>query len=103
MSERCRKCGSERIGPDVPLSFVAQGAQGKDAALPVRARACADCGCMELFAENALDLYLQHQRSSDVAAPVIAPALNIQCPACGSMLPAASLTCEVCGWTEGRA
>lgn len=100
MSERCRTCGSERIGPFFPLGLVAQG---KDPAPPVRARACADCGRMELFAENALDLYLAHQRSSEEPAPVIAPALNIQCPSCGSTLPAASLTCEVCGFTEGRA
>ena len=100
MSDRCRECGSERIGPFFPLGLVPAG---PGAAPKVRARACADCGSMQLFAENALDLYLaQHRGQSDVA-PVTAPALNIQCPSCGSTLPAASLTCEVCGWTEGRA
>jgi hypothetical protein len=100
MSDRCRECGSERIGPFFALGLVPTD---HGAAPQVRARACADCGSMQLFAENALDLYLAHQRALDDAVPKTAPALNIQCPSCGSMLPAASLTCEVCGWTEGRA
>jgi DNA-directed RNA polymerase subunit RPC12/RpoP len=100
MNDRCRECGSERIGPLFPLGLVSSA---KDVAPQVRARACADCGHMELFAENALDVYLAHQRAVDDTMPVTAPALNIQCPSCGSMLPAASATCEVCGWTEGRA
>ena len=98
MNDRCRECGSERIGPFFELGL----ALGKGAAPKVRARACADCGFMQLFAENALDLYLAQERALE-PAPVLAPALNIQCPSCGSMLPAASATCEVCGWTEGRA
>ena len=27
------------------------------------------------------------------------PAANMQCPACGSVIPAASTRCDVCGWT----
>ena len=100
MSTRCRECGSERIGPFFSVGLLPSG---KGAAPQVRARACADCGSMQLFAENALDLYLADPHAAEEAAPATAPALNIQCPSCGSMLPAASLTCEVCGWTEGRA
>lgn len=99
MRDRCRECGSERIGPFFPLGLAA----GPGAPPSVRARACADCGYLQLFAENALELYLAHERAGEAAAPATAPALNIQCPSCGSMLPAASATCEVCGWTEGRA
>jgi hypothetical protein len=99
MNERCRECGSERIGPFFKLNLAA----GKGAPPEVRARACADCGYMQLFAENALDLYLAQQRSSEAEPPITGPALNIQCPSCGHTLPAGSLTCEVCGWTEGRA
>jgi hypothetical protein len=98
MNDRCRECGSERIGPFFKLDLA-----GKGSAPQVRARACADCGYMQLFAENAIDLYLAQQRDAEPEAPATAPALNIQCPSCGHMLPAASLTCEVCGWTEGRA
>jgi hypothetical protein len=99
MNERCRECGSERIGPFFKVGLGV----GKGAAPQVRARACADCGYMQLFAENALDLYLAQQAAEPTASPITGPALNIQCPSCGHTLPAGSLTCEVCGWTEGRA
>jgi hypothetical protein len=46
-----------------------------------------------LRAENALDLYLAHG-----GAPKSSPAANIQCPSCGSVLPAAATSCDVCGW-----
>jgi hypothetical protein len=107
MNDRCRLCDSERIAPNVRIG------EALGAGVQVRARVCADCGHMELQAENALDLYLTHVRSLEARenvsgvrrapAPTRAPALNIQCPSCGSTLPAASVTCEVCGWKQGLA
>jgi hypothetical protein len=108
MNDRCRVCDSERIAPNVRLGDGA-GTTG----VQVRAHVCADCGHMELQAENALDLYLAYTQSREATAavpegnsapaPSLAPALNIQCPSCGSMLPAAAVTCEVCGWSQGHA
>jgi len=102
MEHKCRECGSERISPAVPVA--PPGASGL---LPhLRARVCADCGFTELHAENALDLYLAATRDAPrgPAPPPTAgrgddAAANMQCPACGSLIPAASTRCDVCGWT----
>ena len=104
MPQRCRECGSERIAPNVP---VAQGAAVPAGSLLGRLRAsvCADCGRVTLRAENALEVYLAE--SGGAARPgagsaegAAAPAANIQCPSCGSVMSAAARTCEVCGWTD---
>jgi ribosomal protein L37E len=104
MEHKCRDCGSERLIPNVP--FV-QGAAPGQPQLQLRARVCADCGYTELRAENALDLYLLHVKSAGSPAAAVAaagetpaPAVNIQCPKCGSVIPAASATCPICGWSE---
>ena len=52
-------------------------------------------GRVTLRAEDALDVYLAH--AGDVKK---SPPANIQCPSCGSVLPAAAASCEVCGWAE---
>ncbi len=93
MSTRCRECGSERIAPNVRLSET--GAEGLLAQL--RAAVCADCGRVTLRAENALDVFIAHGGEAKKSPPT-----NIQCPSCGSVLPAAATTCEVCGWTSAR-
>lgn len=108
MDQRCRVCGSERIAPNVRLGGADAGGLAR-----VRARVCADCGYVELHAENALDLYLAHLRSIDAvgAAPgtvrndtaAEAATANIQCPSCGGMLPAAATSCDVCGWSQASA
>jgi hypothetical protein len=92
MSMRCRECGSERIAPSVPL---AEGAGAPVAGLlaQLRGAVCADCGRVTLRAENALDVYLAHGGDAKKSPPA-----NIQCPSCGSVLPAAATSCEVCGW-----
>jgi len=90
MDTRCRECGSERIAPNVKVAETS-GAKGLLADL--RASVCADCGRVTLRAENALDLYLAHGGGAKTS-----PAANIQCPSCGSVLPAAATSCEVCGW-----
>lgn len=104
MEYKCRECGSERIAPNLRMS--GQSPPGAPP-LHLRARVCADCGYTELRAENALDLYLLHMKAvgagaaaapAQAAAP--APAANIQCPSCGSVIPAASPVCEACGWSE---
>ena len=102
MEHKCRECGSERLAAPVPLA--SPGAPGL---LPhLRARVCADCGFTELHAENALDVFLAQTRSGPRGpAPAPAaerdgqPAAHRQCPACGSLIPAASTRCDVCGWT----
>jgi len=93
MSMRCRECGSERIAPNVKVAEPA-GAPVAGLLAQLRASVCADCGRVTLRAENALDVYLAH--GGDVKK---SPPVNIQCPSCGSVLPAAATTCEVCGWT----
>ena len=105
MEHKCRDCGSERLVPNLP--WVHQGAPGQPE-LRLRARVCADCGYTELRAENALDLYLLHMKSAGSAAVAVAaagatpaPTSNIQCPSCGSVIPAASATCPACGWSPG--
>ena len=100
MEHKCQECGSERISP--PVALVSPGGAGL---LPhLRARVCADCGYTELHTENALDVYLAHNGSAGGPASSPAPeggasAANMQCPACGSLIPAASTRCDVCGWT----
>ena len=98
MEHKCQECGSERISPEVPVT--PPGAPGL---LPhLRARVCADCGFTEFHTENALDVYLAQSRSAPggpARAPAEEGAANMQCPACGSLIPAASTRCDVCGWT----
>jgi hypothetical protein len=93
MSARCRECGSERIAANVQVAGGPAPAEGLLAQL--RAAVCADCGRVTLRAENALDVYLAHGGAAKKSPPA-----NIQCPSCGSVLPAAATTCEVCGWAE---
>lgn len=99
MAHTCRECGSERIVPSVR---VAPGAPAGAVLGLLRARVCADCGYTELFTDHAMNLFLAHQR--EVAAePGPAreeAAANLQCPRCGSVIPAASTSCEVCGWSS---
>jgi predicted RNA-binding Zn-ribbon protein involved in translation (DUF1610 family) len=100
MEHKCPECGSERISP--PVAVASPGASGL---LPhLRARVCADCGFTELHTENALDVYLARTGSrtgGSAPAPMAegGAAANMQCPACGSLIPAASTRCDVCGWT----
>ena len=99
MPHNCRQCGSERIVPAVRLAPTA----GAGTLLgQLRARVCADCGYTELFTDAAMTLYLAHQR--EVAGPPrpaqAAPAANLQCPRCGSVVSAASASCDVCGWSS---
>ena len=102
MEHKCRDCGSERLVPNLPWAPAAAAGQPQ---LRLRARVCADCGHTELRAENALDLYLLHIKSAGSAAAAEAaagatpaPTVNLQCPSCGSVIPAASATCPACGW-----
>lgn len=94
MSTRCRECGSERIAPNVRMADES-GAPVGGLLAQLRAAVCADCGRVTLRAENAIDVYLAH-----VGEQKKSPPANIQCPSCGSVLPAAATTCEVCGWAD---
>jgi len=89
---RCRECGSERIAPDVRLAET-PGAPVAGLLAQLRAAVCADCGRVTLRAENALDVYIAQGGEAKKSPPT-----NIQCPSCGSVLPAAATSCEVCGW-----
>ena|SRR5688572_9548167 len=93
MSMRCRDCGSERIAASVPLMEGTGGAPVAGLLAQLRGSVCADCGRVTLRAENALDVYLAHGGDATKMPPA-----NIQCPSCGSVLPAAATSCEVCGW-----
>jgi hypothetical protein len=86
MSKPCRDCGSGRIAPRVRVAD-SSGAPVGGLLGHLVASVCADCGRVELRADNAGDVYLAQG----------GPA-NIQCPSCGSVLPAAATSCEVCGW-----
>ncbi len=107
MDFRCRDCGSERVAPNVSIF---DGAPSGSPLLRIRARVCADCGAMELRAENALDLYFDHLKSlgrADAGEGVASEAgpgaaTNLQCPHCGSVIHAASPRCDACGWIEER-
>jgi DNA-directed RNA polymerase subunit RPC12/RpoP len=92
MSTRCRECGSERIVSNVKVAEPSGPPIGGLLA-QLRASVCADCGRVALRAENALDVYLAHGGEAKPSATA-----NIQCPSCGSVLPAAATSCEVCGW-----
>jgi len=92
MDTRCRECGSERIAPNVPVS-APSGAPTGGLLADLRASVCADCGRVTLRAENALDIYIAQGGGAQTS-----PTANIQCPSCGSVLPAAATSCEVCGW-----
>jgi DNA-directed RNA polymerase subunit RPC12/RpoP len=99
MSTRCRECGSERIAPNVKVA-EASGAPVTGLLSQLRASVCADCGRVTLRAENALEVYLAERgEAGRPAADTAAPAANIQCPSCGSVLSAAATACEVCGWS----
>lgn len=104
MEHICRDCGSERLVPSLP--WVHERGSGEPP-IRLRARVCADCGYTELRAENALELYLLYMKSVGSAAKAVSVAgatpaatANIQCPSCGSVIPAASATCPACGWSE---
>ena len=92
MSMRCRECGSERIAGSVPVT-EAGNAPVSGLLAQLRAAVCADCGRVTLRVENALDVYLANGGDAKKSPPA-----NIQCPSCGSVLPAAATSCEVCGW-----
>ncbi len=94
MTTRCRECGSERIATNVAVADAA-GAHGEGLLARLRASVCADCGRVTLRAENAIDVYLAHGGAEKKSPPA-----NIQCPSCGSVLPAAATACEVCGWRD---
>jgi ribosomal protein S27AE len=105
---RCRECGSERIAPNLRVDPRA-GAGSLLARL--RAWVCADCGYTELHADDPLALYLAHMKEvggqaasaaagADRPSATGAPTANIQCPSCGSVLPAAATVCDVCGWSQ---
>jgi hypothetical protein len=86
MANGCGECGSERIAPGIPVAG-GSGAPVGGLLAHLLASVCADCGRVTLRADNAAELYLARG----------GPA-NIQCPSCGSVLPAAATSCEVCGW-----
>ena len=92
MDTPCPECGSERIATNVEVAEPS-GPPIAGLLAHLRASVCADCGRVTLRAQNALDLYLAHG-----GAATTSPAVNIQCPSCGSVLPAAATSCEVCGW-----
>jgi hypothetical protein len=94
MPYTCRQCGSERIAPGVPLAPA--GAGGLLAQL--RGRVCADCGYTELFADNPMSVFLARER--EAAPGRAAPAANLQCPRCGSVIAAAEAGCDACGWPQ---
>jgi hypothetical protein len=112
MEFKCRECGSERIAPNVPVAGASVSASASGLLGRLRARVCGDCGFTELHADDPLGLYLAHMRRVEGAgaaaaagsdrepAPGKPPAVNIQCPSCGSVLSAAATSCEVCGWTQ---
>lgn|SRR5688500_968512 len=98
MAHTCRSCGSERIAPAVPL---APPAPGGSLLAQLRGRVCADCGYTELYADNPMGVFLAHQRALETApgaAP--GPAVNLQCPRCGSVIAAAEAGCDACGWSQ---
>jgi len=100
MAHNCRQCGSERIAPAVRVS---PGAPAGTLLAQLRGRVCADCGYTQLYAENPMSVFLAHQRevaASGGPAPDAFAAANLQCPRCGSVVPAASTSCEVCGWSQ---
>ena len=99
MVQACRQCGSERIAPSVP---VAPSAPAGSLLALLRARVCADCGHTQLQTENSMSVYLAWQReAAAAAAPGEAQAAaNVQCPRCGSLIPAAATSCDVCGWSS---
>ena len=99
MAHKCRQCGSERIAPSVPVASSAP--KGSLLGL-LRARVCADCGYTQLYADNAMSVYLAYQREAAAAPGPGEPetAANLQCPRCGSVIPAASTSCDVCGWSS---
>lgn len=91
--------------------MVAPGALSASGLLgQLRARVCADCGRVDFRVENALELYLAQSRDRAFGSPApgattttgVPPAANIQCPSCGSVLPAAAAACEICGWSAPR-
>ena len=101
MAQRCRECGSERIAPNVKL--VEDDGAPVGGLLPqLTAAVCGDCGRVTLRAENALDLFLAQQESAPRPAAAAPVAANIQCPSCGSVMAAATGSCEVCGWTDRK-
>jgi ribosomal protein S27AE len=99
MAHTCRQCGSERIAPAVR---VAPSAPSASLLAQLRGRVCADCGYTELFADNAMGVFLAHQREVEAPpGPASAPdAAHRQCPRCGSLIAAAATSCDVCGWTQ---
>ena len=98
MAHTCRRCGSERIAPAVPL---APPAPEGSLLSQLRGRVCADCGYTELYADNPMSVFLAHQPAVD-AEPGPAPgaAANLQCPRCGSVIAAAEAGCDACGWSQ---
>jgi len=101
MAQRCRECGSERIVANVKL--VGDDGAPVGGLLPqLSASVCGDCGRVTLRAENALDLFLAQQDAGPRPAGSAPVAANIQCPSCGSVMAAAAVACEVCGWTDAR-
>ena len=99
MAHTCRQCGSERIAPSVR---VAPATRDGSLLSLLRARVCADCGYTQLYTDNAMSVFLAHQREAPAASGPAGPETpaNLQCPRCGSVIPAASTSCEACGWSS---
>ncbi|HVR70718.1 MAG TPA: hypothetical protein VMT87_07705 [Vicinamibacteria bacterium] len=100
VAQTCRQCGSERIAPAVRL---APSAPGGGLLAQLRGRVCADCGHTELYADNPMSVFLARERevAGEEGAVAPTPAVNLQCPRCGSVIAAAEAGCDACGWAPG--
>ena len=116
MSERCQKCGSARIVPNLIILDQGRHSDGNLKAVGyanpeawvfkgavyarMSASVCGDCGHTEIHTANHAALYEAYVASLqnvDVASEYKNP--FVACLSCGQMIPPSANRCAACGWS----
>ena len=119
MAEKCSRCGSSRVIPNIPLpdrygdfgqrsdpvTITMHGNPQawlrKDTALgSLHLTVCGDCGHADLKANNYRELYVKYLRSTGrIEESEEVAGIEIDCLACGAPIAGGSSSCPKCGWS----
>lgn len=123
MAQACRRCGSEKLVPNVPLMdhYGDWGAGADSARVSVAgkpdawffkdsatgrltANICGECGLVELEASNFHTLYEKYIQARGEATAAVdesppVPVAEDACLSCGQIIPPGESRCPACGWS----